>query len=223
MGLLANFRIRTKVFVALLPLAVMVIVAAIYSSIEIRNIDTRYSSLLDRDVKVLQNLTEARALNNQFSLLLYKEIAETNVDRMRVIDGELDQVDAEFHSSVEEAKRENPSLAPQIQLGTDFFDLAVSDSRPVRAATMIQDNDKAMRIMRESTDPEMTRAQKAFIGLGEELHTKVDQQSDQLTAKTHRTILITWIVILLGLAVSFIIALSIVQIEVVKVESDQGN
>jgi signal transduction histidine kinase/CheY-like chemotaxis protein len=217
MGLLANFRIRTKVFVALLPLAVMVIVAALYSSIQIRNIDTRYSSLLDKDVKVLQNLTEARALNNQFSLLLYKEIAETNIDRMRVIDGDIDEVDAEFHSVVEEAKRENSSLAPQIQLATDYFDLAVSDSRPVRAATMIQDNDKAMRIMRESTDPELTRAQKAFIGLAEELHTKVDQQSDQLTAKTHRTILITWVVILLGLVASFIIALSIVQVEVVKV------
>ena len=140
-------------------------------------------------LKVLQDLTEARALNNQFSLLLYKEIAESNVDRMRVIDGELDQVDAEFHSVVEEAEHKNPSLAPQIQLATNLFDLAVSDSRPVRAATIIQDNDKAMRIMRESTDPGMTRAQKAFIGLADELHARVDQQSDQLTAKTDRTIL----------------------------------
>jgi signal transduction histidine kinase/CheY-like chemotaxis protein len=217
MGILANFRIRTKVFVALLPLAVMVIVAAIYSSIEIRNIDARYSSLLDRDVKALQNLTAAQALDNQFSLILYKEIAETDIDRMRIIDADLDQVDAEFHSIVEDAKRENPSLAPAIQSATDYFDHAASDSRPVRAATMIQDNDKAMKLMRESADPEMAKSRKAFIGLAEKLHAKVDQQSDQLTTRTHRTILITWIVIILGLAASFIIALSIVQIEVVKV------
>ncbi|WP_260738269.1 response regulator [Tunturiibacter lichenicola] len=217
MGLLANFKIRNKVFVALLPLAVMVIAAAIYSSIEIRNIDTRYSNLLDRDVKVLQNLTAARALDNQFSLLLYKEIAETDVDRMRTIDGELDQVEVEFRSAVEEAKRESPSLAPEIQSATDFFDQAVSVSRPVRAATMSQDNDKAMRLMRESADPKMGKARKAFSELSEELHAKVDQQSDQLTARTRRTILITWIVIVIGLAISFAIALSIVQVEVVKV------
>ena len=217
MGLLSNFKIRNKVFVALLPLAVMVIAAAIYSSIEIRNIDTRYSRLLDRDVKVLQNLTAARALDNEFSLLLYKEIAETDVDRMREIDGELDQVEAEFRSTVEEAKRESLSLAPEIQSATDFFDQAVSVSRPVRAATMSQDNDKAMRLMRESADPEMVKARKAFDELSEELHAKVDQQSDQLTARTRRTILITWVVIVVGLALSFAIALSIVQVEVVKV------
>jgi len=49
MGLLANFKIRTKVFIAMLPLAVMVIVATLYSSIEMKRIDTWYSNLIDRD------------------------------------------------------------------------------------------------------------------------------------------------------------------------------
>src|ERR1035441_57360 len=66
MGLLANFKIRTKVLIALLPLAIMVIVAVLYSSIEMKRIETRYSDLLDRDVKALQSLTTARALDNRF-------------------------------------------------------------------------------------------------------------------------------------------------------------
>ena len=114
MGLLANFKIRTKVFVALLPLAVMVIVAALYASFEMNRIDTRYSELIGRDVKALQDLTVARVLNNRFGQLLYQEIAETDVDRMRVIDADLDKTAAEFHSSVEEAKRESPSMAQKI-------------------------------------------------------------------------------------------------------------
>jgi two-component system sensor histidine kinase/response regulator len=88
MGLLANFKIRTKVLIALLPLAIMVIVAVLYSSIEMKRIETRYSDLLDRDVKALQSLTTARALDNRFGLFLYKEIAELDVDTMRVIDAE---------------------------------------------------------------------------------------------------------------------------------------
>jgi hypothetical protein len=47
--------------------------------------------------------------------------------------------------------------------------------------------------------------------------TRVDQQSDELTARTHRTILVIWIVIAVGLASSFAVALSVVQIEVVRV------
>ncbi|MGA2373225.1 MAG: histidine kinase dimerization/phospho-acceptor domain-containing protein [Candidatus Korobacteraceae bacterium] len=134
-----------------------------------------------------------------------------------MIDADLDETAAEFHSVVEDAKRESPSLALPIETATAEFDQAVSTSRPVRAATLIQDNDKAMKLMRESADPEMAKARQSFVGLAEELRKRVNQQSDELTAKTHRTILITWIVIVIGLATSFVIALSIVQFEVVKV------
>jgi len=56
MGLLANFKIRTKLFIALLPLAVMVIVATLYSSIEMKRIDTWYSNLIYRDVRLILDL-----------------------------------------------------------------------------------------------------------------------------------------------------------------------
>jgi signal transduction histidine kinase/DNA-binding response OmpR family regulator/HPt (histidine-containing phosphotransfer) domain-containing protein len=217
MGLLANFKIRTKLFIALLPLAVMVLVATLYSSIEMKRIDTWYSNLIDKDVEALRNVTVASALDNRFGLYLYKEIAELDVDRMREIDADLDETAAEFHSVVEGAKRESPSLAPAIEAATARFDQAVSASRPVRAATLMQDNDTAMKLMRESVDPDMARTRQSFVGLAEELKKRVDQQSSELTARTNRTILITWIVIVIGLATSFVIALSIVQVEVVKV------
>ena len=61
MGVLANFKIRTKVLLALLPLAIMVIVAALYASIEIKSIDTAYSDLIENEIKSYQQLTVARA------------------------------------------------------------------------------------------------------------------------------------------------------------------
>ncbi len=79
------------------------------------------------------------------------------------------------------------------------------------------DNAKALQLMRGSTEPRLLQARQALIELADDLDARVDQQSDELTATTHRTILITWIVIVLGLATSFAIALSIVQVEVVKV------
>ena len=150
----------------------MVIVATLYSSIEMKRIDTWYSGLIDSDIKAQQDPSAARALGNRFGLYLYKEIAETDVDRMRVIVADLDETAAEFHPVVEDVKRESPSLALPIETATAEFDQAVSASRPVRAATLIQDNDAAMKLIRESADPDMAKARQSFVGLAEELRKK---------------------------------------------------
>ncbi|MFY9841474.1 MAG: response regulator [Terriglobales bacterium] len=219
MGLLANFKIRTKVLLALFPLAVMVIVAVSYSSMQMKKIDAEYSDLINQDVKALQNLTVARALNNRFGLLLYKQIAELDVDRMRVIDADIDSTAAEFHSAMDETMRESPRLASSVKAVIALFDETVSASRPIRAVTLINSNDKAMKMMREGLDPELLRERQILVSLADELHASVNQKSDELTVRTRRTILITWIVVAIGLLVSFLIALSIVHFEVVKVVS----
>ena len=74
MGLLANFKIRTKVLVASLPLVLMVLLAALYASLEMYRIDIRYSELIGRDVKALHDLTIARVMGNH-QLLAVIELA----------------------------------------------------------------------------------------------------------------------------------------------------
>src|SRR5262252_4533687 len=219
MGLLANLKIRNKVLVALLPLAIMVIIAALYSSDRMSTIDAHYSGLLDKDVKVLHNLTLAQSHNNKFGLYLYKEIAETDPDRMRMIDREIEQTVIDFHTVLNEAKRLNPDLAPEIDAGTALFDQAVIHSQPVRAATQAQNNDKAMKLMREVYDPEWSAARSAVMSLQLVVQSRVDRQSAELSVLTIHTIRITWVVITLGLLISFVMALFIVQVEVVKVVS----
>jgi hypothetical protein len=165
MGLLANFKIRTKVLVALLPLAIMVIIAALYSSDRMTTIDAHYSSLLDKDVKGLHNLTLAQSHNNKFGLYLYKEIAEPDPDKMRMIDGDIEQIITDFHTALNEAKRDNPDLASQIDAPAALFDQAVVHSRPVRASTQAQQNDKAMKLMRDGYDPEWAATRSALMEL----------------------------------------------------------
>ena len=217
MGLLANFKIRTKVLVASLPLVLMVLVAALYASIEMDKIDTRYSELIAKDVKALHNLTIARVMDNRFHQFLYQEIAEPDLDKMRSIDADLDKTAAELHSSIDEATHQSPNLASRIKTAEDLFDQAVSESRALRGAALMSEKAKALQLMRGSAEPKLQLARQALIELADELHARVDQHSVELTARTHQTILITWIVIVLGLAASFAIALSIVQVEVVKV------
>ena len=219
MGLLANLKIRTKVLVALLPLAIMVIIAALYSSERMSTIDAHYRALLDKDVKALHNLTLAQSHSNKFGLYLYKEIAEVDPDRMRMIDWEIEQTVIDFHTVLNEAKRESPSLASDIDASGALFDQAVVHAQPVRAATQAQQNDKAMKLMREVYDPEWSATRRAVMGLQTAAHGRVERESAELTALTIHTIKTTWIVITLGLLISFVIALCIVQVEVVKVVS----
>jgi len=219
MSLLANFKIRTKVLIALLPLAIMVIIAALYSSDRMSTIDARHSGLLDKDVKALQNLTLAQAYNNRFGLFLYKEVAELDPDRMRVIDGDIEQTVTDFHATIDQARHESPDLTSEINAAAALFDQEVADARPVRVATQAQQKDKAMKLMREVYDPQWSETRRALMGLQQEVHSRVDRESVELTANTNRTIRTTWVVIALGLLISFAIALSIVQLEVVKVIS----
>src|SRR5271165_4392821 len=108
MGWLTNLKIRRKLFLALIPLVVMVIVAALYSSSQSKKIDSGYSDLISSDVKTLQSLSMARAFTNRVGLFLYEEITEPDPDKRVQIDGELDRIYTDFEGQIRDAFRENP-------------------------------------------------------------------------------------------------------------------
>ena len=212
--MLGNLKIRKKLLVALLPLGLMVLAATLYSSIEMIRIDGWYTDLIDRDVKALQNLTDARAKTTQFGQYLYKEIAESDLGRSRAIDGELNKIVAEYHAFEQAAETESPAMAPRIEAAGSLFDHAVSDSRPTRDAAIKDDSETAMRGMRTMLEPELQTARQSLIDLIVRMHEVVDRESHDLTVRTHRTFAITWIVILIGLTGSVAFAVFVVQKEV---------
>ncbi len=213
---LMNLKIRRKLLIAMAPLAFMVIVAGLYASIESKRIDTRYSGLLDRDVATLQRLTQAQAEVALFGQRLYEDIAEIDPDRMRVIEGDLDRTSVEYRTQIAESVRQTPERAKEIEAAAASFDQAVSDSRPVRAATLTGDNTKSMNLMRGSVDGELQRARQAIADVAEQIQKSVAQQSDILTQKTHQAIFFTWLVIVVGLLATFGATFYVVQTEVVQ-------
>jgi signal transduction histidine kinase/DNA-binding response OmpR family regulator/HPt (histidine-containing phosphotransfer) domain-containing protein len=212
---LTNLKIRRKLLIAMLPLALMVIVAGIYSSTEIKRLDDRYSELVDQDIRTLQHLTQAKAQAALFGQLLYAEIAELNVAKMHVIDGKLEEVSREYQNLIAESLRNTPNRAKELQSAAALFSRVVTDSRPVRAATLTNDNEKAMNLMRGGVDDELQRASQALSAINVEIRESVDQQSSELTAKSRRAIFFTWLVIGIGLLASSGLAVYIVQTEVV--------
>jgi signal transduction histidine kinase/DNA-binding response OmpR family regulator/HPt (histidine-containing phosphotransfer) domain-containing protein len=152
----------------------------------------------------------------RFRLLLYQLVAEDNPDQRQENDGELDRVQADFRALLADVLRQNPGRANEIKAAGALFDRAASSARPVRAAALSGNREKAMNIMHSGVDADLQQARQAMTDLVDEMQKSANQESDELTSRTHRAILITWIVIILGLAVSFVIALSILQAEVVR-------
>jgi PAS domain S-box-containing protein len=217
MAFLANLKFRTKLLVALLPLVIVVVTSAAYSSLERLRIDTGYTDLLTKEIKALQLSIQARAQARRFGQLLYKEIAEVDADQMRVIDADLDRIEAAYGALAEQAIRQSPDLAPSITAYVALFNKAALDARPVRAAALLNNDTKAMRLMQGTVDAELEKALQATVDFVGGLSQLVDKQSVDLTARTHRTIRITWFVLGFGLIPSFALGLYITQREIVRV------
>src|SRR5271163_1552420 len=146
-GVLGNLKIRAKLLVALLPLLAVVIAAVTYSSMHMATADARYTLLLDKQAKALRRLTNARGLTNRFRLLLYAEVIEHDRGRIRQIDADLDQIAADFRSSIDEAARYLPASAVSIRAIRAQSDQCVSDSQRVRAAVANGDYGSALSLM----------------------------------------------------------------------------
>jgi two-component system, sensor histidine kinase and response regulator len=215
MSFLNDLKIRTRILIALMPLLIMIVGSGVYSSIEMKSIDGRYRELIDRDMAAQYALTKAQAHNNRFGMFLYKEAAEPEIENALVIDAELDVVAADFRTATQEAIRRDPDLADTVTPVITGFDHLIAISNPVRAAAKAGDKEKAIRLMAGEVDPEWSKTRAALIGLQRTVEKRVQQESDELTVRTHRTITIRWLVVGLGLVLSLILALLVVQFAVV--------
>jgi signal transduction histidine kinase/CheY-like chemotaxis protein len=215
-GFLANLKLRRKLRVAMLPLALMAIVAGVYSSIQSQLIDTWYSNLVDHYFKTFQKVTAARGNTMRFRLLLYQLVAEDDPDRMQENDAELNRVQADYRALLDDALRQSPDRANQIKAAMAMFDRAASSARPVRTAALAGNREKALNIMRGGVDADLQQARQAMTELVDGLQKSANQESDDLTRRTHRAILITWLVIGFGLAASFAAAYQFIQTQIVQ-------
>src|SRR5271168_2537898 len=224
MGFLTNLRLRRKLLVAMVPLALMVLAAGVYSSVESKTIDGWYSVLIDHEVKVLRSVGEARAHTNLLGLFLFELADESDPGRREVIDGQLTEVAGDYHTAMAAALKQSPERAEKLNAASALFEQAEIDARRVRAAALAGDNAKALSLLRGGVNQELQGARQATIEIMQDLQTYIDKRSEDLTSNTHHVILITWMVIGFGLLASWAAAFYIVETQVVnELESLQGS
>src|SRR5260370_7888850 len=109
-----------------------------------------------------------------------------------------------------------PAQASKISAAASMFDKAVLDARPVRAAALANDNSRGRALIRAGIDAELQQPRQQAIDLAKEMQSAVELRSDDLTAKSHRVIRITWLVMGLGIIFSFSLASYLLNIDVVR-------
>ena len=215
MGFLSNLRIRPRLLIILLPFALMTLAAVIYSSLEAKRIDSSYSRLIEVDEHALRRMGDSRMRAVLFGQLLYQMLAEKDPVKARAIEARLDQLNSEFKSSMAEAELRSPTGPKDLIAAEALYDQAFADSHAVRAAYFSGDAQKATELLLTTVEPELSKASQALTPLIVTMRASVDKQSEELTEVTHRTIMVSWLVIAIGLALSIIVTLASVQKQVV--------
>jgi len=215
MGLLANLKLRKKLLIALAPLMVMVFFAGLYGSYESKRIDSLYSQLIDKEIRAVHYTDVARALNTRYGFYLFRLVSEPSPDRARMVDAELENCYSEYKARLAEASRLYPAYETQIRGAVALFDKAVLDTRPVRSAVLANEKEKAAQLIQAGVVNELEQSRDRAVEVSDEMQKAVFQRSDELTAKTHRTILITVAVIVFGILASFGIGSYLLNVDVV--------
>jgi two-component system, sensor histidine kinase and response regulator len=216
MGILANLKLRRKLLLATLPLILMAIIAGIYTSVEVRMIDDWYSRLIDHDLRAAHQLEVARSLNMRYAFGLYRIVVETNPAQMHIVDADLDATYSAYKAAIAEAIGLSPSNASEIRATEQLFDKVVIDSRPVRAAALINDSNKASRLLRFGVDDELETARLRAIDISNKLQADAQQQSTTLTDRTRKVIRRTWLVIIAGILLSLAFASYLLHVDVIR-------
>ena len=172
---------------------------------------------MQKDVRTLENLIDARAWCTRYWLELYEQIAEPNVDKMKAQEGEFEKVANQYNAFIERSIAQTPALEPSLRNAAAAFNQVAIDAKSVRDAAIAGNNTRAMELMRSKIDPELVRARAVLVEVIDAHSRSLDQRAAELAQMTRHTIAITWIIISVGLVISFAFALYVIQREVVDV------
>ena len=223
-GILSNLRVRPRLLIALAPLALMALTAAVFSSAESAWVDASYSELINKYEYTLRRMGDARSKATVFGQLLYGEVGERDAEKLRTTEAELDRTYADFKKSMEEAQQAAPYGEDDIRAAGKLFDRAVDEARAVRAANIAGEDAKALALMRSQVDPRLRDVRVAMTPQINNMRGEVDKQSEELTKRTRRSILISLLVIGIGLFLSLAVSMTIVQKQVVaELETLNGS
>ncbi|OWV72551.1 chemotaxis protein [Rhizobium sp. R339] len=209
-----------KIGPKLLGLTVFTVVVgvsvSVYVSTKLRSIDDTYSALLEMDASGTNKLAEITGNSDSIGRVLFRLIAEPDVDSVKKSETELAQVFDETEGFIDDAASRYPGEKTRFdQLKSDLRALQAT-TPPIVKASMASDNVTALHLASDS----FKTARMKFDGDATELYSwakaELQRKNDAASAVTNATISTSYIVLVIAALGSLAIAAAVSLGQIVR-------
>ncbi len=207
--MLDNMKILYKIVLAVALLAAVAVGAAIFAGGRLHATDDAYSSLLDHEAKAGVLLARANQRVFNTGRLLYMMIAESDDAKMREISARIDKEHDSFLDFLKKGEERVPGRTAELERARQFYEDAFAAGRDVQKLTLTHNDKEAMEAAGVRFDPPLEKARAAIAAQVDEIIAATDKQSDALTEQTNHTVVVTYISILVGTVLAFLLAIYI--------------
>ena len=189
---------------------------SVYVSTKLRSIDDTYSALLDVDASGSNKLAEINGNSDSIGRVLYRLIAEQDLDSMKKSETELAQVVDETTQFIDDAASRYPTEKAR-------FDALKSDLRalqattpPIVKATMANENAAALKLVAESFTPARSKFDADATQLYAWAKSELKRKNDAASIVTNDTIATSYVVLAIGALISLSVGAAISLGQIVR-------
>jgi methyl-accepting chemotaxis protein len=203
MPALYNIRIAYKAMLGLGAIAFLALFSDMYLVSMMRDINTDYTTLLQREMRGGNALEDADGLLVETARIMYQMIAEPDESQIEKTRDRLAELSARFRASISTSTRLLPDQAAGMEAVLTDYGTLLAVSADAITLILDRDDSNALRIMNERFEPEYFKLRQAVRQRVEATLSAIDQRSVAMSRQVDRGAGIALAVVLLStLAVS---------------------
>jgi methyl-accepting chemotaxis protein len=206
---LSNVKLLYKIIACFVLLSVVVGFGLWFATSKMEEINRTYAAMLDNEVQGMKANFRANARLYNFGRLSWRIIAETDPAEMQKLSREIAANHKEFSDFVALAKKGLPAYAADFdRIGLMFDDLMTKKYPPLEKATMANNNELALRLVKDmASDNQAVREAQFSISnrLDKELAERSRSASDDVAGTVRLTVMLVGGGFLAVLALAFAI------------------
>jgi methyl-accepting chemotaxis protein len=210
MSVVANMKILPKILATILLLAAAAAFGAWYSGQRMAAIETGYANYLGSDVQgwgIMPRLSRAMA---QYQGLAFRVLTETDESEIRKAAASFDKITAESIQLIARLKTLLPKYVDALTKIEQQAQQLDALTKPVVAATLANDNKKALAAVRSGLGPMIDKVVADVMAIRDPIDRDLKDGSAALAAMSRSTVTTSYFLvgaaILLSLAVAFLVA-----------------
>jgi len=210
MFVLSHVKILRKFLLVIGMIGAVVAGCVWYSTVQMAAIDAAYSAFLDKDAHAAASARRLNRLVYQMSYTAYRMVAETERENVRRVSASFDALPPEVRSLLTDIRTNAPYFATRVDDVAGLLDTYIRNIELMRSLTAQDRNAQALALGHEKVDPVQEKVFMAVRGLGQDIETRIQKGSDDLSAQTDTTRITTMILSALGVAFGTLLAILVV-------------